>query len=57
MKNGKEADYSKTGRQHPEVFSSVTMLSFLIMFIKSFCRLQFFRGDINIFMQTIFLPF
>ena len=57
MKNGKEADYSKTDRQHPEVFSSVTMLSFLIMFIKSFSRLQFFRGDINIFMQTIFLPF
>ena len=37
-----EAGYSKTGRQHPEIFSSVTKLSFLITFIKSLYRLQFF---------------
>ena len=37
-----EADYSKTGRQHPEIFSSVTNLSFLFMFIKSFRRLKIF---------------
>ena len=42
MKNGNEADYSKTGRQHPEIFSSVTNLSFLFMFIKSFRSLQLF---------------
>ena len=36
-----EADYSKIGCQHPEIFSSATNLSFLFMFIKSLCRLQF----------------
>ena len=44
MKNGKslETDYSKTGRQHLEIFLPVTNLSFLFIFIKSFGRLQFF---------------
>ena len=37
-----EADCSKTGRQHPEMFFPVTNLSFLFMFIKSFCRLKIF---------------
>ena len=35
MKKG----YSKTGRQHPQIFSPVTSLYFLFMFIKSFRRL------------------